>query len=665
MPPPQLGYLKFAIAAVFWAYALAILILAIPATALGHSHLETPLLLSFVAVTSTSLVIAVCITRWLGDATPQPYGETRDIASAMFTFSNAVGTLASLVGQIFKCFEMGWRDRQISDRDALSILLDQLGYDGIEKFVIYLFVCAILAVFSLLLVRSGAKVYKDRGTERSKAGGVAFISIILMTFGILVGTPWQPALSVEEGLTFARSTGAFLVTIAIIVFGVAIMAAMLIFATQHLAYLLSGRAYSIDPSPARESSGHVLARIAFELVIGLILAVAGIMILWRGAISYLLWVEKHAEFSGEQIESLNQSLAASFDIFVTAAAGAVALLIIGAIALLMVALTALGLLFFKATRLWLSSTIPTVVIVSKRMVRSIQSLVDAVQLLRSQPRSERPHSSFPANIDQNSSVRSPAKSDATISEPQMAGPLTSRRLNGVSFAFALLMSLFAVYFIAARYLDDSGDTASIAEVVEAAQETLDEVAQPVGYESAKPFPVAICEPPVGTLNWALSSTDKLEIALDDCRLADEVRAATDGVLVIVSVASMGPNSNAERELAMRRGIAIAQWASYRTPVDMPIYVLNLGMARRAEPFIIGWRQFGAVSGERPVLGMLIRPYPEGTAVPTTDILNELSQNLSLERVQANFTDCELFAFDADREIGTQLQIVPEFSCSPS
>ncbi len=204
--------------------------------------------------------------------------------------------------------------------------------------------------------------------------------------------------------------------------------------------------------------------------------------------------------------------------------------------------------------------------------------------------------------------------------------------------------------------DDDAQGGPVAEV-----EVTDEPAPP-GFEFARPQAVTLCQAIPGGFDWALSSFDSFEIGLEDCILPEDIRGATDGVLIVVSVASFGDNQAREIELAMQRGVAISEWASLQTPADMPIYVLNLGMARGADSFSTGWRLFGRVTGERPALSLLIRPYPEGTIVPTQAILGELSENVSLESVSASFTNCELFKFEQTDDPAMRLVLVPEFTC---
>lgn len=70
----------------------------------------------------------------------------------------------------------------------------------------------------------------------------------------------------------------------------------------------------------------------------------------------------------------------------------------------------------------------------------------------------------------------------------------------------------------------------------------------------------------------------------------------------------------------------------------------------------------AMTGERPVLALHITPYPEGTIVPISTIVDELGASLGASAALDHFTHCELYTFERNAPIGGELQPVQEFDC---
>ena len=658
----DLGYLKYGITAVFVAYTIAFMLVTIVVAMTGQPRLETPLLVSLVAATATSLTVAVFMTRWLaGTTTPEPT-TARNVASAMFTFSNAVGTLAGLVGQIFRALEIGMRSNELPDRDALGLMLEFAGFQGVDKLLLYLGICCTAGYLALRIIKAGARIFRDRRAEQSAAGAISLASIGLLIISILIGTPWQPAMSADEGLLLAKNIGATVAIGCTSIFAILLTAILLTFAAQTVAGLVSVGALSARSIEAHGRTLSFRARIFLEVMAGLFLAVIGFFVALSAFILFVDWIGDLGDFSSSQRELVTTRLAST--VTITSAFFAVGS------GLLILPLGAW--LAFKGG-IW---SIGFGVKVWRRVATLISNGFEAFQrhfaTVRerwTKARSRQRPLTAPDPLARAEPGRSLEKARNRQRHPIEAHTKAPVDTTVPSKAWkweraALILICLVGGIAATRYFfERSHEVPDIeTEITQLVDVQTTDVSPPIGYEFAKPWPVSPCAPPVGTLNWPLNVTDKLEVALDDCMLPEDVRTADDGVLVVVSVASFGPNSSSERQLALRRGTNIARWAYYRAPADMPIYVLNLGMALREDAFTVGWRQFGAVTGERPALAMLIRPFPEGTTVPPEDILLELNRNLSLERVKANFTDCELLKFEPTAGTEESLLRVPELTC---
>ncbi|MDP3458674.1 MAG: hypothetical protein Q8S09_05300, partial [Hyphomonas sp.] len=174
--------------------------------------------------------------------------------------------------------------------------------------------------------------------------------------------------------------------------------------------------------------------------------------------------------------------------------------------------------------------------------------------------------------------------------------------------------------------------------------------------------ISLCEVLPGATQWAEGTEEGFVIGLYGCALSNRVDESSAGALVLVSVASLEIDAEAERARALRRADALAQWSSFQVPDDVTVYVLNLGMALRDDAFATGWEVFGRIDGERPAVGALISPSPEGAVISISEVVTELVQILSSANAAESFTDCDLSIVEISEAGFATLQAVPDFDC---
>lgn len=182
-------------------------------------------------------------------------------------------------------------------------------------------------------------------------------------------------------------------------------------------------------------------------------------------------------------------------------------------------------------------------------------------------------------------------------------------------------------------------------------------------ERMVPLSIALCEPRIGGMEWALGRDDRLELPLTACALPPWVKDEY-GTLVVIGAASRGVDESKEIDRALRRGSALAAWSSAQLSPRMRVFVLNLGMAKRDDAFRRGGYLWGASGGGRTAVGIVHSVTPRDAVIKDSDIANALRNEPALTEIARDFTTCDLYALDTTTITGTGPRLVPvaDFKC---
>lgn len=656
--------LGFFLSAVVWAVFVVTTIQAY----LGGTQYESPLLLTLLAVTASTMAVGVITAGVSSSAIAATDEHVAETATAAYVFANAAGTLATLIGHLAETWETGRATNDVGSHDALTIILDLLSLKPETYFISYLVVTGLFAALAFPLVLWGAQLIVGKHVaEPSELAGVGVLSLCLLVMGLLVGTPWAPVGEDTRAAMTAYGAGLRLTTLVLIVLSFAIYALLVVLSLGRFAAVFSFSAIRMGGKIGGENMLALAWQLIRQFFYGLLIGLAAVCIIglmWFFGVPLVAAIPTVSGDAGTRfVEAATQGLvdAAVWLLWASAAAAAVLLLRLFGKATIkgiaqLIGWAVVGL--FNLIKLFIAFLFFIIGVVIEGVMVSVRFVA---WLFR--PRAK-------LTTTDPAKPPKPAKggwfSDAwsrvapKLSRPTIDWGSIAKLVAGVAvFGVLAVGSVWA--YNALRDLFPPQPEAPPEPITSATPEA---PPPPAGFEFATAQPISLCEASPGGFNWALARDDRLEVALNDCVLPSRVHDAKNGVLVVVSVSSPSDNETEEKQRALRRARALAGWASLRTPSGMPVYVLNLGMARSERAFGIGWqRLFGDVQGVRPALASLLTPYPDGSTLPVSGLLQELANGLRYANVSTSFTDCQLLKFNPAPAAATEPEAVTGFDCA--
>lgn len=646
---------------------------------LGGIEFQSPLLYTLLAVTTATLVVGFLTAGIAASASEHSADQVRRTATASFVFANAAGTLTALIGHLSQTWEMGSRNYSIGSHDGATLVLGLLNLDPKTFFTAYLAVTAIIATLAFPLIIWGAHlIVGKRIATKTELNSVGAISLLLLIFGLMIGTEWGAVDADTRQAMTAYGLGLRIAMLFVIFLCFGVYSILLVFSLSRFAALFSSSALRIGAKVAVQDIWPIVIRVIAEFGYGLLFAAGSVMVLfvvWYYGTQYLQTLDfLPQELRKRLIEAFAYGVLTAAVIAFWAYAGSAAVIALSAfgpsvarlgrdfLALLFTGLFYLLKLVLAVCAFLLALAAQAANAATIGIQRTHQSLLSYWHSIRPKAKEAPPKEAKPP---ETVSVKRPSKPAPSWSQvaPRSSWPkldFNSLRVLvvGLFLSGVVLLACYVVF----RALTAVFSVSPGSQETGIEEESVDEESLPPGFERADPRPISVCQAVPGSLQWYVEREDTLEFSLDDCLLPPEVRQSNDGALVVVGVASVGGVESEEVARAVRRGKAIAQWASFQIPDTVPVYVLNLGMARREDAFAFGWELFGRVTGERPVLALHITPFPEGTIVPLSTIVDELGASLGASAALDHFTHCELYTFERNAPIGGELQPVQEFDC---
>lgn len=649
----------------FFAFILAIWAVTTFQSVLGGTQYQSPLLFTLLAVTLATTLTGGIAGGVFGTENSRGPGQVRAAATATYVFVNATGIVTVLVGQLSQTWEMGWKLHRVETQNAITVILELLPLQPEAFFTAYLIATGCLAALSLALSAWAALGIISRPDPTpTDLANVGALSLFLLLIGMLAGTPWAP-IDADTEAAMRLYGVSVIIFIAIIIFLCTLMFSLLMaHAMGKLAAILAYRSTEAVTEFDPKQFAQKVALITWAFLRG---AATGIF--WAAFTLGSFWIfgllvldhfnlgttefqfrYANAAFGGITLayRIVPWVLLGAFSIFVIAAFGKAALYGLGQLVILffVVFWRALELLFLVACR-FIGSAI-------RHADRSVRFAIDFVW-----PVSAGPKVVVPRESQKN-------KSKAQIVDPsEPAAPLPKFEAGNLALALIGLtvgasFVIVGSIWLLSRPEGQSGDPPSELPSEEV---TTDETELPtLVLEDAIIQGISLCEVLPGATQWTEGTEEGFVIGLYGCELSNRVDESSAGALVLVSVASLEVDAEAERARALRRADALAQWSSFQVPDDVTVYVLNLGMALREDAFATGWEVFGRIDGERPAVGALISPSPEGAVISISEVVEELVQILSSANAAESFTDCDLSIVKVSDEGLAILEAVPDFEC---
>lgn len=668
----QLEPIRFGTAKTIWAAILLFVGTTALLALLDGKQMEAPLLATVVAASLATGAIWL-ITESVAASDPHTSPEdVRRKAMAAYVFANAAGTATTLCASFATTLENALKQKPLETHDGLTVILAPLRLNKDLSLVFYLIVTAIVAAASFYLVVRGGRFLKLEQPSNADLVTTGSASLLLLMFGLWIGTPWdavpfdttQPMDLLQYVLNLAWH--ALLLASALLV--AFLYCLLVVFALSDWAKVWSQSLLRYGTTFDAQNSWRLFSVVMAEFWYGVlwgtgVLAVCGF--LWyTGELVFRLipggWPTNQRSADGPS-GPLVDIMGPATEIILWSVFILIAVALVVAFVLFFrlygyhlligvwVLMRLLAGVLFAALKFvaWLLVVALTVV------AATLDVLVGFLPWLFS----------VSPNLTRSWGESVWSNLGFSIGLPALAvGPL-AKAFAAMVFGWLVFVVVPSIPWSTLAVLPAATTTELKEETTETADaEELSPTTPPRGFEDAFPSPVPVCEGQAGSFDWSLARSDRIEIALQDCMLPERVREAEDAVLVFASVASTGANQQREAELATDRGLAIAQWASRQVAQTVPIYVLNLGMAKSDRSFAVGWYAFGLVEGTRPALAMMLEPNPKGTVVPVEKVLSELSDVLMFAQTLDRFTDCDLFRYERSSVIGQEFERVPEFNC---
>jgi hypothetical protein len=620
---------------------------------LDGKQLQAPLLFTTLGASLATACVWIITENVTTTEQSEKTGDARRKAVASYVFANAAGTATVLVAHLVTTVERALKQQPFQNHDAVTLILDQLRIDRDLQVGIYVVVTLLVIGLAFWLVQHGAGFLGTKhAAGKADLAATSAASLLLFVLGLWIGTPWDvvpvDTVVAMTALQHVLHLAALIlkVTAALIVLGLYCL--LLAFAIGNWASVFSRSALRVGNALTAKQTWELLGLSIQHFFYGVLWAVAVLTVISSFWFFVTFVVEILPGVPPEPFVKIAGALLVGL-----MAAGAA--LITAAVCVACVLLYRLyGHHVVRAiwsVVIWLAMVAYTSLkLIALVLVFTLSVLAGAIDLffgffgwlLRLRPT---------ISSGWFSTLWSIFGFD--IDPPTIALRRLGLALAGVLAALLLLVSLPAI----ARLFEVGPTTADAGGGSEPGP------VQSPGFKFAVSLPVSLCDALPGGLEWMMASHERLEIALQDCAVPIKIQNQTDGVLVVVSQASRGVNDDQEVRRAERRASALASWAARSTPAAMPIYVLDLGVAKVEDPFAQGWQLFGEVRGTRPALALLLTPFPAGSSVPTDTILQELSDALRYANVEASFSACKLSRFDPHAPADKRFVRVEQFTCA--
>ena len=638
---------------------------------LGATQYEGPLLFTLLAVTASTMAISVITTGVSASGSNQDPNSVRRTATAYFVFVNAAGSITTLAGHVAEVLETGWDSHSIGTKDGLSLMLDlaQISHDA--YFWTYIVANSALLCISLILVFYGASlIVGKREATQSELNTTGFISLCLLVTGLMIGFPWAPVDADTRTAMASYGAGLRLITALIIFAAIAIYCFFSLLSLYSFAKIFSLSSLRIGRKINLQNIGKLARRIIIEFLYGSVWAAAIAALCATVWFLTLVWIITWQVLPEEATKRIATGFAAGASIgsefvlwMLLSCLGIVALrvfakpVVYGFVEFLIWFLQG----FFGLLQMSVAATIFTISVLVEAVLLIGRSITFLFNRSNRQPK----HRASKSTTISKWFFDRWSRFAPTVSFPEVQWKAVARFIMGIASLSVVIGLCFWLY----AWKAGTRDTVPVVEMPpteDAEEASVDEDTAVVplpGFEFARAMNVTLCDPIPGAFNWALGREDALEVSLHDCILPSSVADAADGVLVVVSVASKSGNQEREEQRALNRARALASWAKINSPDKVRIYVLNLGMATNDTAFTSGWFTFGRVRGDRPVPALFIAPYPEGTEIPLSAVVSELSDSLKFARVADNFSQCELLSISENSSIGSALVPMEGFNCT--
>jgi hypothetical protein len=633
----------------------------------GAEAAQAPLVWVIAGTTLASVFVGVITGSVTGDAETE---AERQRAYLAFAFTNSAGALAAVVGNLAETLDKGHPPSE----NAITYMLHDVR-EAPNFMLTYGCIVAGIVIAAVICTTAGSIVMARRASLGP--GHLQLLtssSVVLMVVGIAVGTTWADVPSAKEVATVWR-IGLLVVGLIITVIWAQFVAA----ATGGLIGLVGRKALN---------AGRQLTTVQFWTTVGRTVGKAAFEIGWRVALAAAIYVVEIVALvvirMAWAVTTVSFRIAQKvlWDAFLTTLPVAAAA----------TAVATLGLCLFLVWKVMASPTWRAVSAILSSVRAAPKKLGAAYGSLKKHAQSVRADGvRFLTWIWQrfrSQTIETPPRKPWRSFTASLAASATSLlslvptrllavgpRARGAVIAMLLVTAASFVPHQTIRpgTLPSGPAPATDEEVVfEAApfiaapsELQIDPVQVPIilpppPLRDLKTRAVSLCALSPAGFDWALGRSDRFTVSMRQCDPPEE--ATGHNSLVVVGMSSAGSDLEKENRRARQRGQAIAKWVAARTPNDIQVYVLDLGMASGPEALDSAAYLFGDIESERPALGLIVRPIPSDAYASQIDIALELSDRLTRARLSSNFSKCDLYLYNRFVGRDGEFRLVPFFSC---
>lgn len=614
----------------------------------GFTELQAPLLLTLLA-TNAAIGLLVLLTQ----RRAQNSGRDDAVAhgQAVFVFTTAAGALVTSVSNFFET----WETRQVQN-NAIELLIGALVDESDARLVIYLAFSMLIAVIAFFLVRRGAALALNPDAQTSR--DLPAFSNSLLTISLIVDSVWKPVPYDSEAIVFAWSIILLLiglVVLSVFAFLWAKITCQALFAATSL--LLNGiveAGKSVRPKTLIRLLALLVRRVSRGLARAAVFCGGAIFVLFATGLVL-------DDLSNGTIPFVDQGLALLLRATL-ALSGHLLPVAIGIVGFVLV--TQLGARVWSARRLVLSGLAAGTHRVATAASTAFMFVARGITLTATAfvnfliNCKRRLASAKLADFKSFDWSRLPRLLRWPLSRPS---PLEFAL--GLTCIFLLAQSSLPGSFGIARRAAYAGSVAERPAPIQWTDLLLQLDEEPVqiqlpefqirldGIRAAR---LQVCDLGPTNLDWVNASTTMLEVPASRCRIPTDAMIGRTGAVLLFAVASLGENQSREEQRSIARAKTLAATFQAQLSADIPVFVLDLGMAKSFNSFSSLSRIFPGTMGHRPAAAVFLEAIPDGAQITREDAFEFVAGQANLRHVSSEFTRCQIYALSDEKpdELGS-------------